>query len=389
MRPVCLLILTTALTLLSACSQTRELPTPSLEPQFGGLGFDAAVDVAASPAHPFIFISGLSAPASNPDVFTFFVRRYNRDGSLSWERRSPPFNTEDYAGGKVSTDAAGNAYATYSSLSGFGTEASGAPANFLSKLSPTGRLLWRRDLEKDGSATAGRLGSMTDALVTDPAGNTYVSLADVTLADYLGGSLRKYGPGGTLLWEGVVGEAVAGRIIDLAVAPDGSLYAVMFGVLTKYSPEGTLIWQVDTGDVNNLSDVAAGGDAVYVGNANAVVKFNPSGERQWRRNLSFDLSPDLSADAAGNLYVSSSRQVGDTFNDDLMVLKLTPAGEVSWTYQPTLPRTRELASGVSARRNGEIYAVGFTDGRVNGINNGGYDAFLLRLDGQGRKVWSR
>jgi hypothetical protein len=389
MRPVRLLALGMALTL-SACSQIRELPTPSLGPQFGGPGSDAAVDVAASLAHSAVFVSGRSAPASNPNAFTFFVRRYNRDGSLSWERRSPPFSTEDYAGGEVSTDAAGNAYTAYSSLSGFGTEASGAPANFLSKLSPTGQLLWRRDLEKDGSAAPGRLGSMTDALATDPAGNTYVSLADVTLADYLGGSLRKYGPGGTLLWERVVGEAVAGRIVDLAVAPDGSLYAVMFGVLTKYSPEGTPVWQVDTGDVGNLSDVAAGGDAVYVINVdNAVVKFNPSGERQWRRDLSFDLSPDLSADAAGNLYVSSSRQVGATFNSDLVVLKLTPTGEVSWTYQPTLPRTRELALGVVARGKSEIYAVGFTDGRVNGINHGGYDAFLLRLDGQGRKVWSR
>lgn len=385
------------LTLLSACSRPSDVAAPDLEPQFGTTGFDVAVAVAASPAHPFVFVTGRSAPVGS-STFTFFVRRYHRDGSFAWERRSPPFSQEDYAGGQVGTDAVGNAYTAYSSLSGFGGEASGAPANFLSKLSPSGRLLWRRDLDKEVAAPAGRVGTFTDALATDPAGNTYVSVASVSRRAYLGGSLRKYGPGGTLLWELVIGETTAERVVSLALASDGSLYAASFvggaaNFLTKYSAEGAVVWRVDVGwdeDFNNLGNVAAGGDAVYVGSVtDTVLKYTPAGERQWRRDLSFSLSPDFSADDAGNLYVSSARQVGEAFNDDLLVLKLTPAGEVSWTYQPRLPRTRELALGVVARGRGEIYAVGFTDGPVNGKNYGNYDAFLLRLNGQGRKVWSR
>lgn len=391
-------VFTAAILLLfvSACSTPDDLITPTLEPQFGGPDYDSASSVSANVGHPYIFVAGRRSPVTNTDTVSFFLRRYNRDGSFAWERRSPFASAEDYTGGDVTTDAAGNAYFSYGSLSGFGTEASGAPANFLSKLSKSGTLLWRRDLDKDGSVPAGRRATLTDALTSDNAGNTYVSVASVTTDLYLSGSLRKYSTNGRLLWERVVGDTTGERIVDLAVAADGTLYAASFiggraNFLTKYSPDGAVLWRVEvSAAVDNLSDVAVGGGAVYVGatayldsSNTALLKYSTEGDLEWERDIGSSDSYDLDADTAGNAYVTRN------VNGDLGVRRYTPAGDVGWVYQPRLAGTRESASAVDARSSSEVYAVGGTDGKVNGINNGNTDAFLLRLNGQGSKVWSR
>ena len=385
-----LVLAAAALLFISACSTPEDLTVPTLEPQFGGPGFDGAGSVAANISHPYIFVAGGRSPATDTDTLTFYLRRYNRDGSFVWERRAPPTKRENFSGGDVTTDAAGNAYLTYGSSSGFGTEASGAPANFLSKLSSSGTLLWRRDLEKEGSVPAGRVGTRTEALATDNVGNTYVSVASLTTNLYLSGSLRKYGTNGRLLWEIVIGDTTRERIGDLAVAADGTLYAASYiggrsSFLTKYSGSGSVIWRVEIGyTVDNLSDVAVGGDAVYVGSVTgALLKYSTGGDPEWERDLGSANSYDLDADTVGNAYVTRN------IDGDLGVRRYTPAGDVGWTYQPRLAGTREGVSEVDARAPSEIYAVGGTDGKVNGVNNGNTDAFLLRLNGQGSRVWSR
>ncbi len=217
-----------------------------------------------------------------------------------------------------------------------------------------------------------------------------MAVANVTTFNYLSGSFRKYGTNGRLLWERVVGDTTGERIVDVAVAADGTLYAASFiggktNFLTKYSPDGAVLWRVEVSyAVNNLSDVATGGDAIYVGSVTAaLLKYNTEGEFQWQRDLGSSDSYDLDADTSGNAYVTRN------INADLVVRRYTPAGTVGWVYQPRLAGTREGVAAVDARSSSEIYAVGATDGKVNGTNNGGYDAFLLRLNGQGGKVWSR
>ena len=213
----------------------------------------------------------------------------------------------------------------------------------------------------------------------------------MTSADYLSSSLRKYSTSGRLLWERVIGDTTGERVADLAAAADGALYGVSYKVLTKYSPDGEVLWRVDVSyAAANLSGVAVGGDAVYVGatfyqdNAHAaLLRYSTGGELQWERDIGSSDSFDLDADTAGNAYITRN------LNGDLGVRRYTPAGDVGWVYQPRLAGTRESAFAVEARSSSEIYAVGVTDGKVNGVNNGNTDAFLLRLNGQGGKVWSR
>lgn len=96
----------------------------------------------------------------------------------------------------------------------------------------------------------------------------------------------------------------------------------------------------------------------------------------------------LSADASGNAYLTG--ETTDTnLNKDLFARKYTPSGGVAWTYKPVLLGSQEVANDVSAADSSKVYLVGTTNGKVNGTNKGGNDAFLIRLNGQGGKAWSR
>lgn len=149
--------------------------------------------------------------------------------------------------------------------------------------------------------------------------------------------------------------------------------------------------------------LAVCGEAVYVGaNTGSDIKlyrYDEGGALMWGRTippLYYAETGDVTADENGNAYLTGYTDPTDMYTDptgddtlDFFVRKYTPAGGVAWTYKPRLAYTNEQAYRVEARTNGEIYVVGSTDSKVNGRNFGLSDAFLIRLDGAGKKVWSR
>jgi hypothetical protein len=155
-RPLLLAVSTLAL-LVSACSQPADVQVPRVMPQFGTAADDSATSVATHSAHPHVFVAGTTGTAGDKA----FIRRYNRDGSLAWERLSASRGTRTEVGG-VGTDVAGNAYIAYADLT-----------VVLSKLNKNGGLLWRKQLSE---ANTSYQRTSLDALTTDSAGNSYVAL---------------------------------------------------------------------------------------------------------------------------------------------------------------------------------------------------------------------
>ncbi len=271
---------------------------------------------------------------------------------------------------------------------------------YLSKLDPAGRLLWRKDLG------AGE-GVIASALAVDAAGNAYLTLRDYGDDNAREGSyLRKYGPGGQVLWQREASDPT--DLGDVVVTADGGVYVTAFessgrSPLLKYDQGGTLVWEVALPQ-DGLNDVAVavGGGAVYVG-ANTgddikLYRYDEGGALVWERTipaLYYAETRDVTADANGNAYLTGYTDPTDMYTEpgddtlDFFVRKYTPAGGVAWTYKPRLAYTNEQAYRLEARTNGEIYVVGSADSKVNGQNFGADDAFLVRLDGAGKKVWSR
>lgn len=87
------LLLATAMLafLVAACSQPNDLKSSVLESQFGAPDNEFVSDVAVSSAHPYVYAASLyrNAEVTSSRVV---LRRYNRDGSLVWDRRSVPLN---------------------------------------------------------------------------------------------------------------------------------------------------------------------------------------------------------------------------------------------------------------------------------------------------------
>lgn len=386
---------------ISACSQVpTNLDAPVLAPQFGTAGTDAATVVASRASHSYIYVGGESfGTRSNREEDDIFLRRYNRDGSLAWERRS---GQQGQVSGRqnVGTDATGNAYIAWRTRTPFPQSPTEARP-YLSKLNPAGRLLWRKDL-------GAGLGILPVALTVDAVGNAYLTLVDYgDDYDQEGSYLRAYSPGGRLRWQREASRSLT--LEDVTVADDGALYVTASdpsgrSPLLRYNTDGALLWEVALPQegLNGVA-VAVGGEAVYVGaNTGSDIKlyrYNEDGALVWERTitpLDYAETSDVTADEDGNAYLTGYTDPTNMYDDpsgddtlDLFVRKYTPAGSIAWTYKPRLTDTNEQAYRVEARTSGEVYVVGSTDGRVNGNNFGLSDAFAVRLNGTGKKVWSR
>ena len=225
-------------------------------------------------------------------------------------------------------------------------------------------------------------------MATSASGQTFVASSDRRLT--------KYSSSGQQVLE----VPLASHVSSLAVANDGSIYAFGSEKLVKYSSTGTVLWQRVVPFVSGSPwEVAVSGTSVYLSASSyadnaariRLYKYSAAGTLVWQRSITpfgSAYATDISADASGNVYLSGATNPDET-DFDLFVRKYTSSGSVAWTYAPDLRGTSEGAFGVSAADSGRVYVVGSTDGKVNGQNFGGQDAFLLRLDTTGKKVWSR
>jgi hypothetical protein len=388
--------------LLAACSQSpREPNAPSLEPQFGTAADDRAVDVAVQRRLGHVYVAGNFGDRA-------FLRQYRRDGSLGWERRlqssSRALATE--------VDGDGNSYLAWAEFGercnewGCRTLRVGA---FVSKYSPSGTQLWRK--------------SFPDllSLAVDASGNLY-----------LGGqnSVRKHTPTGALVWERRPSNREAG-ITNIAVSAQGNVVAASDnGMIVKYNASGTQLFRtVRNFGFAGVVDLALGPNeeiaATYTVQGTfegtidlaGVVVFRPNGVRYWRDRLAKYSGPDnfispaVTFDASGNVYLTtdhwacssglefdvyswelSCSEGGDSDGSKsaILVRKYRPDGAPIWSRVFNKHRLGvDAGTGIAAFSAGELYVVGETDSAVNGKQFGGRDAFLIRLNEQGRLVWSR
>lgn len=249
--------------------------------------------------------------------------------------------------------------------------------------------------------------------------NVYLATSTRTSA----GKVEKFSSGGRQLWTKTLpNDATSGSPVQpagLDLAPDGSVYvAANVGgqplLLKLRGSDGQVLKTVDvTGDT--ARQVRVGGGSVYVYSVlntpfhfePRVSSFRPDGSRVWERrgdfgsdetfdNLSYDAATGgISADTRGNVYLTGAFTIegdgagSDGLDTDVLVRKYTPAGTVAYNRRFTDLLAGASGRGVAAMGGGELYVVGTTGGEVNGKNSGGIDAFLLRLNAQGQKVWER
>ena len=397
-RPFTLVLLALAV-LVSACSQAPE--SRGLEPQFGTAADDAAVDVALHRGLGHVYVAG---DLGNK----VFIRQYKRDGSLGWERLSAT-RTGLFANTLATeVDAAGNAYLAWAYYNNdFSTDPYDiADGPFISKLDKTGKLLWRKPFAN------------LTGMEVDGKGNLYLMGNN---------SVRKHSAAGRLLWERKP-SSFGANMVDVVVAASGNVVASSdTGMIVKYTGGGTQLFRTTRNfGLSGVDGLALGPDeeiaaaaSVSVSEGTATRKdlkvFKPDGTLVWETSLYDDMAADTTAlafDERKNVFyttehwacesdVTLGEQPGDGAlcergsdsdpeRSAILVNKYTPSGSLVWSRVFNKHRPgRDAGTAIAAFSENELYLVGTTASGVSGHSAGGLDAFLMRLNAQGQKVWSR
>jgi len=192
--------------------------------------------------------------------------------------------------------------------------------------------------------------------------------------------------------------------------------------LVKYNSSGTKQWTKQLGSYNskgygssnelgNVVTTDSSGN-IYVtgwtdgdldGNTSSgesdifLVKYNPSGTKQWTKQLGTsddEWGYDVTTDSSGNIYVTGYTQ-GDldgntsSGSNDIFLVKYNSSGTKQWTKQLGTSSS-DSGSGVTTDSSGNIYVTGNTQGDLDGnTSSGGTDIFLVKYNSSGTKQWTK
>jgi hypothetical protein len=266
----------------------------------------------------------------------------------------------------------------------------------------------------------------------DGLGNAYLTGSRPDGAGHGDAYGGKYDSDGNLLWTGQIGTATQDRSFGVSADGLGNVYFTgeTFGSLAgtnlsgiddsadaivgKYDAHGNLLWVRQFGTPRNEQSRAVSADGMgsiyvsgltdgelggsYIGGIyDAFVgKYDAGGNLLWMRQFgtsALDVALDVSADRLGNVYAAgvTNGELGAPYAGgdwDAHIAKFDDQGNRLWVRQIGTAGV-DFASGVSADRLGNVYAVGFTSGSLGGPNAGGTDTFLCKYDQDGNLLWLR
>ncbi|MCB9307928.1 MAG: SBBP repeat-containing protein, partial [Lewinellaceae bacterium] len=353
----------------------------------------------------------------------------------------------------IAADAAGNIYVTgaFRGTATFDSQTLSSSGNsdaFVVKYDPTGNVLWA--IAGGGSGSDAGAGIATDALgyvyVTGWFSNTATfgsqSVASSGEEDVF---VAKYDAAGNVMWVVSAGGANEDFGLDIATEAGGNVNisgffqgTATFGSQTltgsgqedvftaKFDAVGNVLWVASGGgssqDYGNSLVADASGNVYVTGwftNAATfgsqtltsagsrdvfVVKYDPAGNVLWAADgggTSNDLGQGITADAAGNVYVTGSFQGTATFGsqtatstgvEDVFIAKYDAAGNVVWVAGAGGANT-EIGNSIAMDAAGNAYVTGNFSGTTSlGSQNlssmGSYDVFAFKADATGNILWA-
>jgi hypothetical protein len=265
--------------------------------------------------------------------------------------------------------------------------------------------------------TWGGTGSdVADGVAIAPDGSSYLAgITDSFAVDQFGTPsprifLVKFAAAGSLVWQRFWNGTTIRSLgrSGVAVAADGSVYVTGVSdqnggdaVLVKFDPNGVLIWERIWGGSASDAGKAVATDAqgsVYVsgtatsfgqsGTSLFVVKFDSAGTLVWQRVLdgaegaALAVGPDGSVVAAGTI-----ARDPNSGNFDLLVLKITAAGDLVWRRQYTAGNVADPRGGMTVAADGSIFIVGALQAPKAGIV--GLAALIIKLSADGNLLFDK
>lgn len=248
-----------------------------------------------------------------------------------------------------------------------------------------------------------------------------ISVSLALLVAWGGGS----GAAGPELWTGQFGDIAQDRFVDVATDDAGNVLVAGFTtwsadpastlarhvLVRKYDRAGNVVWSTDpesegAGEATGVATDSSG-NVLIAGHAYGrleggssttsyafVRKYDADGSELWTRTFSsntWEEATGLATDSAGNVFVTGITRgslSGENFGlHDVFVRKYGPTGEHLWTRQFGTTADDE-ARDVTVDSDGNVVVVGQTSGSFAALPNGGFDAFVLKYDGDGDFAWA-
>ena len=397
----------------------------------GSAGFDNVAAVAVTDDKT-VYIAGTTEGSLSPigsetnqggkDIF---VSRIDRSGNRVWTRQIGTAGDDEAT--SLAVSRFGEIYVVGTVQGAYASAAHGGRDAVLASFGPTGKRRW-----------AQQFGSAAD---DSPTGVAVSSQGDVFLTGWTDGSLAAASKGGRdafvrrvsrrggVHWTRQYGSAGDDDASALALSKPVAVYVTgstdgLMGAPGEGSPgstdayimridrHGRLTWAHQFGSAGNEQPSSLvrdkSGQLFVAGETSGswngpnrgetdlfVAGLNRSGIQQWTSQLgtaAIDRPLGMALAPNGNLYVGGStfgsmNQANLGGGGDAFVSRFNVNGQRQWTEQFGTEAMDEVL-GVAATPSGDVIAVGYTYGILNGDTNGGVEGFVLRLDERQNRTWT-
>lgn len=360
-------------------------------------GDDVALDMAVDGVGN-TYVTGYSFGGSTG--YDYATVKYDPDGNQLWVARyDGGLGSDDYAY-CVEVDSGGNAYVSGNTYRGGGYSFDYATV----KYGQNGQQLWAAQYHHGYDW-------VTDMAI-DQAGN--VSVTGFSYIEGLPTNYNyltvRYGPNGNLLWAAIYDAPWTqsqDKSYGAAVDANGNTYVAGSGwsahpydyTTLKYGPSGNQIWAAMYNSPYNLSDealdIAVGRNGSVcvtgfsygqgTGKDFVTVKCDPgTGDTVWARRYDYvsdDIGEAVTADDAGNVYVSGSSS--RAANLDYATVKYDGGGGQLWVARYDGPgNADDDVSALAVDHAGNAYVTGYSYGI--GTSR---DYATVEYDSDGNQVW--
>lgn len=285
-------------------------------------------------------------------------------GELDWTVR---LGDSSDGGLDVDIDSNGNIWAvgwTYETSTGYDA--------LVHKLDPNGSQILSRTIATSGAETA-------EAVAIDPSDavivvGTTTGVIGTTSAGGRDAYVRKYDGSGSTVWTRQFGTTSDDYGAGVVTDSTGNVYIVG---TTYGSLQGTS---------------RGSGDAF-------IRKYLPDGQVGWTLQLgssSSDGATAVAVDSAGNIVIvgrtsgaMDPADPADGAQTRAFVMKVTAEGTNVWTRHIEAPASHAHALAVTIDSSDAVLVAGYTLGNVASTGSeGGEDAFVVKLDSAGTRLWS-
>jgi subtilisin family serine protease len=359
--------------------------------QLGTAGYDAAKGIVADRTGN-LYVTGwtdgsLDGNAADRDAW---LTKYDFRGQLIWRKQirvasNPDLADYDISNGSLAIGNDGSVYLTGLTHAALAGASQGDADAWVAKYDSNGNQQWVRQIGTPQRDEA-------RGVVVDAGGFVYITgqtkgALGATSQGDADAWIAKYDSQGSLLWKRQLGTQTEDASNGIAVDSNGNVSIVGYTRNKLGDPftenptelgDSDLRWAAIHGDQSGLG-------GTYYGNADAwVAQYDSNGNLKWKRQLGtsqYDAASAVSTDQFGNVYLTGKTRgkLGQSYSggDDIWVAKYNINGALQWIQQ--LGTNGEDAPSSLAVGSTALYITGSTSGSLSVANQGGDDAWLIKL----------